>query len=674
VSNELRSLLARVEASDAATAKELSRHIDTLQSRRQFGLNFERHIPESVALPGRSISVGDKVRFLSPRGQTEAESDATWLVTDITGPTGKRTVSLIDPRTKIEASRALEDVVFVADFRDPIYPGLAPSGEPVLRGGDKPFHTVINAENYHALEAMLFTYQGSVDSIYIDPPYNTGAKDWKYNNGYVDDEDAYRHSKWLAFMERRLKVARKLLNPRDSMLIVTIDEKEVHRLALLLEQVFTEATIQMVSVGINPAPPARNGLFGRADEYYFFVLFGAAAIRPTTLGSDWITAKGRTHRGEIRWDLLRKSGASPTREGHPDTFYAFFVTHDGKRIQSVGEPIGVGASRHEVLAPEGTFAVWPIRKDGSEGRWRLQPSTVRKVMAEGGIRLGAPKGETTPVYYLSEGEREKITEGMYAVTGYREDGSAITSVMESSERRIVPGTQWRVPAHDSTQYGSRLLAKFLPGRKFPYPKSLYAVEDALRFAVADKPNALIVDFFTGSGTTTHAVMRLNRQLGGRRRSVVITNNEVSVTEQAALVNRKLRPGDPQWEALGICEFITKPRIRAAVTGLTPGEEPIEGDYKFTDEFPMSDGFAENVAFFTLTYENPALIELDMAFKQISPLLWMRAGSQGRIIDQRSDTFDVGDTYAVLFNVDASRLFLAAVEKSEGLALRIHAAV
>jgi adenine-specific DNA-methyltransferase len=666
VSNELRSLLARVEANDPATAKELSRHIDTLQSRRQFGLNFERHIPESVALPGRSISVGDKVRFLSPRGQTEAESDTTWLVTDITGPTGKRTVGLINPRTKIEASRALEDVVFVADFRDPIYPSLAPSGEPVLRGGDKPFHTVINAENYHALEAMLFTYQGRVDCIYIDPPYNTGAKDWKYNNDYVDGEDAYRHSKWLAFMERRLKVARKLLNPRDSMLIVTIDEKEVHRLALVLEQVFTEAKIQMVSVGINPAPPARNGLFGRADEFYFFVLFGEAAIRPTTLGSDWITAKGRTHRGEIRWDLLRKSGASPTREGHPDTFYAFFVTHDGKRIHSVGEPIGVGASRHEVLAPEGTFAVWPIRKDGSEGRWRLQPSTARKVMAEGGIRLGVPKGETTPVYYLSEGEREKITEGMYTVTGHREDGSAITSVMESSERRIVPGTQWKVPAHDSTQYGSRLLAKFLPGRKFPFPKSLYAVEDALRFAVADKPNALIVDFFTGSGTTTHAVMRLNRQLGGQRRSVVITNNEVSATEQAALVNRKLRPGDPQWEALGICEFITKPRIRAAVTGLTPGEEPIDGDYKFTDEFPMSDGFAENVAFFTLTYENPALVELDMAFKQISPLLWMRAGSQGRIIDQRSDAFDVADTYAVLFDVDASKLFLAAVEKSEDL--------
>src|SRR5204863_1299464 len=143
-------------------------------------------------------------------------------------------------------------------------PGLESSGK-LVRGGDQPFHVVINGENYHALQTLLYTHEGRVDAIYIDPPYNTGARDWKYGNDYVDGEDAYRHSKWLAFMERRLKVARKLLNPRGSMLIVTIDEKEVHRLALLLEQIFTEATIQMVSVGINPAPPARNGLFGRAD-------------------------------------------------------------------------------------------------------------------------------------------------------------------------------------------------------------------------------------------------------------------------------------------------------------------------------------------------------------------------------------------------------------------------
>ena len=117
----------------------------------------------------------------------------------------------------------------------------------VERGGDKPFHTVINAENFHALQLLLYTHEGKVDAIYIDPPYNSGARDWKYNNDYVDSEDAYRHSKWLAMMERRLRLARRLLNPEGSALIVAIDERELHRLGLLLEQVFEDAEIQMVT-------------------------------------------------------------------------------------------------------------------------------------------------------------------------------------------------------------------------------------------------------------------------------------------------------------------------------------------------------------------------------------------------------------------------------------------
>ncbi len=137
-------------------------------------------------------------------------------------------------------------LVATREFGDPpIYPGLVSTGS-VLRGGGgadgddggRPFHTVINAENYHALEALLFAHEGQVDAIYIDPPYNTGARDWKYNNDYVDDIDPYRHSMWLSFMERRLLLAKRLLKPADSVLIVTIDEKEYLRLGLLLEQIF----------------------------------------------------------------------------------------------------------------------------------------------------------------------------------------------------------------------------------------------------------------------------------------------------------------------------------------------------------------------------------------------------------------------------------------------------
>src|ERR1019366_5769080 len=140
-------------------------------------------------------------------------------------------------------SVALDDLVVVAEFRDTLYPGLVSTGK-VQRGGHKPFQTVINGENYHVLKALTYTHRGKVDAIYIDPPYISGAKDWKYNNDYVEGDDLYRHSKWLAMIERRLLLAKQLLNPADSVLIVTIDEKEYLRLGLLLDQGFPEARIQ----------------------------------------------------------------------------------------------------------------------------------------------------------------------------------------------------------------------------------------------------------------------------------------------------------------------------------------------------------------------------------------------------------------------------------------------
>lgn len=110
MSNELRALIERVADSDPDIARELRRHLDALQSRRPFGLNFERHMLESVALTGRPISIGDKARFISPRGASQVESGTTWIVTDIFGPQKKRVASLIDPRSRNETSRAVEDL------------------------------------------------------------------------------------------------------------------------------------------------------------------------------------------------------------------------------------------------------------------------------------------------------------------------------------------------------------------------------------------------------------------------------------------------------------------------------------------------------------------------------------------------------------------------------------
>ena len=281
--SRLTELISRVERKDPELAGELAAQVKTLTNRREFGLNFERHIPESVELPGRKVQRGDKVRFRPPSGTGgQVVDERLWIVSRLGKVDGVRTAHLIEynaGREPASTTRAVGDLIVVAEFRDPIYPGLRSTAK-VERGGVKPFHAVINAENYHALEALQFAYEGKVDCIYIDPPYNTRDKDWKYNNDYVDSDDAYRHSKWLAMMERRLKVAKGLLNPADSVLIVTIDEREYLRLGLLLEQVFQEGRIEMVTSVISAKGVIRQGRFSRVEEFIFFVTLGAAAVHP----------------------------------------------------------------------------------------------------------------------------------------------------------------------------------------------------------------------------------------------------------------------------------------------------------------------------------------------------------------------------------------------------------
>jgi adenine-specific DNA-methyltransferase len=288
-------------------------------------------------------------------------------------------------------------------------------------------------------------------------------------------------------------------------------------------------------------------------------------------------------------------------------------------------------------------------------------------MTRGRVRIGGSEKRGFVIYILKDGEYEKVQGGEFTLTGYDKNGALEVEKKELDTVLATPGTQWRLSSHDATQYGTRLLSNFLHGRKFPFPKSLYAVEDALRFFVASKPEAVMLDFFSGSGTTAHAVMRLNRQDGGRRQCISITNNEVAADEQKALREQGLRPGNANWEKLGICDYITKPRIEAAITGKTPSGDPIKGDYKFTDEFPMAEGFEANAEFFTLTYEARNAVNHNLAFARIAPLLWLRSGSQGKQIDKLPvNGWALADTYGLLTEVDQATPFTRAVELAPGL--------
>ncbi len=662
--SRLTELLAKAKAKDSQLGADLEREFKLLSSRLPFGLNFERHSPEAVELPLRPVRKGDKVRVLPERGSVKKGDQRLWQVKAIHKATKIADLELLDTAEPKMQSVPLADLIVVAEFRDTIYPGLVSTGK-VERGGDKPFHTVINGENYHVLKALTYTHRGKVDVIYIDPPYNSGAKDWKYNNDYVEGDDLYRHSKWLAMMERRLLVAKELLNPADSVLIVTIDEKEYLRLGLLLEQVFPEGSVQMISSVINPKGTARANEFSRIDEYIFFLTLGNAKL--TRWSRDMLTERDYSQDDDVRWRGLARTGRKGLRPHNPGSWYPIYVKTDGSGIHSVGDTVPMGDDDPKET-PKGTIAVWPPSSDGQQYSWSVVPDTLRELMSRGAVRLGRVDlaRNSVPIYYLSFNQLQLIEDGVIKVTGRDTDGS-LQTVYTAGSRSTAPKTVWNMTSHDAGSHGTNIIRTLLPGRRFPFPKSLYAVEDALRFFVGDKPNAIILDFFSGSGTTAHAVMRLNRQDGGRRQCISVTNNEVAADEQKALREQGLRPGDPDWEKHGICDYITKPRVAAAITGKTPGGEPIKGDYKFTDEFPMADGFEENAEFFTLTYEAKSAVNHNLAYARIAPMLWLRAGAQGRRIEKLPpEGWAVADTYGLLTEVDQATPFIHAVSQTSGL--------
>ena len=668
---------------DAAQCNpELARRIEAIcgnKMRQTFGLNFNRRLPEDTEVPSKPVRKGSIVHVLPERGSKGRKDDRNWQVVNVSkNADGERVGTLVEQDVEPGADPEIltdvpvSDMVSVSGKDDLIYPGLKMVDEIIADDSvDAPFHSVINAENLDALKALAFTHYHSIDCIYIDPPYNTGAKNWKYNNNYVDSTDSYRDSKWLSFMEKRLKLAKLLLNPDDSALIVTIDEKEIFELGVLLKQIFPEARIQMISSVINRAASSRQNEFGRVNEYILIVQFGHSKPTPLPLTEDWyINGKKDTYK-KLRWDSLVRTGSSPYREDSPGCFYPIFVynTPDGPQFHSVGDTVPEGESKDSVTVPEGCVALWPMRSNGREGRYQMTPESLREIITQGYVRLGKWREEKTSVMYVARGNIERIEDGVYKIIGHAQDGSIITD--DGADVPMIPSNQWNIPSHDATHCGTRLIsALFGESKRFTFPKSLYAVEDVLRFMVKNKPHATILDFFAGSGTTAHAVMRLNQEDGGHRTSISVTNNEISHREEVELTAEGFRPGDKQWDELGIATHVTYPRIKAAITGNTAESgftEPINGKYRYNMQHDMSDGIKANARFFNLTYESPDYIKYGLSLKKILPLIWMRSGQSGRMITEIPDKgFDVSETYAVVHNAKNTDSLLEEISKNPGV--------
>lgn len=610
---ELHELIAKIENPELRA--QIQAAADRLTKQKKFGLVFEEHLPECTPLYDIPVRKGIKVSVRN------GKANETYTVLKI-----ENGMATCLPKNSKEAVQfAVADLVTTAELGDPIYPCLQPLGEVVNAADSELWHTLIEADNYHALQLLEYLYAGKVDCIYIDPPYNTGARDWKYNNDYVDGADEYRHSKWLSFMQKRLEIAKRLLNPNDSVLIVTIDEKEYLHLGCLLEEMFPNARMQMVTCVISSQASVRDNMFSRADEYIFFLFMGNAEVFKS---DDDMLNEGLSATKSQLWFQFVRTGKGNLREDSKNLFYPIFADPESGKIIAIGDSVPLGVPRETVPVPENQIAIWPMTADGREARWRTGTEVANRRLSKGLLRLGktSKKDNGWSVLTVNEGTEKRIEAGEVVVKGYEETGAAIL-VEESGSQLRVPKTVWNKVSHNAGWHGSKLLSKILSDRKFPYPKSLYSVKDAIN-VVCQKPNALIVDFFAGSGTTLHAVNLLNAEDGGNRRCIMVTNNEISAEERKGFEARGIKQGDPEWEARGIARYVTWPRTVCSIEGHDVNGNPLKGNYIGSD-IPMADGFKANAVFFKLGFLDKTKVSLGMQFKELLSTLWMKAGAIGK---------------------------------------------
>lgn len=512
----IKDLLRQI--TDQTLRERLAAEVNRISKNKKFGLVFEEHVPECTPLYGVPIRRGSSV------ARKTGKMSEIYTVKKIHG----EAADCVEKTTLAAETIPLGELVAVAQFGEPIFPSLEPIDKVSNAPDSSLWHTIIEADNYHALQLLEYLYEGQVDCIYIDPPYNTGARDWKYNNDYVDSADAWRHSKWLSMMQKRLKLAKTIL-AKDGVLITTIDDNEYAHLWVLLHEVFPELTHNCVTIQHNPGG-TQGKSFSVTNEYAIFSYSAESTIFR------------KRHTGGDVYNLRRWGSTSGRYEG-ATCFYPVYLD-EHYNVIGFGDVLDDDlhpASQVEKNA-DGTLSVWPIDKNGTEKKWRYARGTVESVWDR--------------MFVEKRGDR-------FEVILHRESEP--------------PKTVWTDGLFNAEAHGTDMI-KTIIGGGFSFPKSVYAVKEALSFAVSGKKEALVVDFFAGSGTTLHAVNLLNAEDNGNRRCILVTNNEVSDSETRELRDKDYQPGDPEWEARGICRSVTWPRTEYSILGQRADGTTLDGEY------------------------------------------------------------------------------------------------
>lgn len=358
-----------------------------------------------------------------------------------------------------------------------------------------PNHIIIEGDNLHALTTLCYTHEGKIDVIYIDPPYNTGAKDWRYNNDFVDELDSYRHSKWLSFMSHRLRIAKRLLTI-NGIIVCAIDHHEIFSLGLLMDDIFGEENrLGIVAVVHKSEGRNQEKFFGTSHEYALFYsknkiranfnnIALSEEVKATFTKSD--------ESGLYRLNNYRRDGGGGhnLRQNKPNFWYPIYVSKDLKTIT--------------LTANDDYLEILPITNTGQERTWKTKADTFSERLNLGLIVADYHQGRV--------------------------------QIFEKYRENQVIKTHWTEPKYHAIHYGTKLLEQILGSSKFNFPKSLYLIQDTLKLST--QKDALILDFFAGSGTTLHATMQLNNEDGGNRQCILVTNNENNICEEVTYERNK----------------------------------------------------------------------------------------------------------------------------------------
>ncbi|MDE5771717.1 MAG: site-specific DNA-methyltransferase [Ruminococcus sp.] len=425
---------------------------------------------------------------------------------------------------------------------------------------EQDYNFLLEGDNLHSLYLLEKTHRGRIDVIYIDPPYNTKNKDFVYDDCKIGEDDGFRHSKWISFMNIRLKKAKQLIS-KNGVIVISIGYQEVHNLMLLCQEIFDNRQIMCVTVQTSGGKP--NGCFNITHEYLVF-------IAPNNFIANTMSFNGGVARSPFEGLTL----STFDKTNRPGQVYPIFIDNTTMNIVSIGKSLTervndgnyTGELKNFVYdyseAPDGTSALWPVSSKGAECVWRLIPTRLKHDWEKGYIKITENRSKVNPnkysVQYLPEGVISKIENGELEVVG-KEEGMPTLILGENRTVGSDIPTIW-TEKEFFTNKGSTALKNLFGDKRFSYPKPLELILEILR--AVSKSDSIILDFFAGSGTTAQAILELNQQDGGNRKFILCTNNENN-----------------------ICTDVTYPRIKTVISG------------KRQDDSIYSDGIPTNLKYY-----------------------------------------------------------------------------